>query len=266
MLRAEAMAALALLSSTLGRPVSGLRILALAVTGLLLVDPLLVGSLGFLLSVGASAGILLLATPLAALLPGPRPLAEALGVTLAAQVGVAPVLVPVFDGLPVASLPANLLAVPVAGPLMMWGMAAGLPAGIVGGTVGPAGPRAHRDHGGVGGGRRPVGRRRCRWAGPACPTCSLLARGGRRRLRGPPAGLAAQPSGAWRRRRSSSCWRPAVAARWPPARRRPARWWRAPTCGATAAPRCSSSTAPPPRRAGCSRPCTPSTSAGSTWW
>ena len=134
-LRAEAMAALALLSSTMGRPVSGLRILALAATGLLLIDPFLVGSLGFLLSVGASAGILLLAKPLAALLPGPRPLAQALGVTLAAQVGVAPVLVPVFDGLPVASLPANLLAVPVAGPLMMWGMAAGLPAGIVGGPV-----------------------------------------------------------------------------------------------------------------------------------
>jgi competence protein ComEC len=133
-LRAEAMAALGLLSSTMGRPVSGLRILALAATGCLLLDPLLVGSLGFLLSVGASAGILLLARPLADLLPGPRPLAQALGVTLAAQVGVAPILVPVFDGLPVASLPANLLAVPVAGPLMMWGIAAGLPAGIVGGA------------------------------------------------------------------------------------------------------------------------------------
>ncbi|HVF14737.1 MAG TPA: ComEC/Rec2 family competence protein [Acidimicrobiales bacterium] len=134
-LRAEAMAALALVSSTIGRPVSGLRILALAATGLLMIDPLLVGSLGFLLSVGASAGILLLAQPLSLLLPGPRPLAQALGVTLAAQVGVAPVLVPVFDGLPVASLPANLLAVPVAGPLMMWGMAAGFLAGIAGGWV-----------------------------------------------------------------------------------------------------------------------------------
>ncbi len=133
-LRAEAMAALALVSTTIGRPVSGVRILALAATALLLADPLLVGSLGFLLSVGASAGILLLAKPLAALLPGPRPLADALGVTLAAQVGVAPVLIPVFDGLPVASLPANMLAVPVAGPLMMWGIAAGLPAGILGGA------------------------------------------------------------------------------------------------------------------------------------
>ena len=132
-LRAEAMAALALVAATLGRQASGLRILALAATGLLLVDPLLVGSIGFLLSVGASAGILLLAGPIARLIPGPRPLAQALAVTVAAQIGVAPILVPVFDGLPVAALPANLLAVPVAGPLMMWGLAAGLPAGLIGG-------------------------------------------------------------------------------------------------------------------------------------
>ena len=134
-LRAEAMSGVALVASTLGRPVSGLRILALAVTGVLLVDPLLVGSVSFLLSAGACAGIALFARPLGAALPGPRPLASALGVTLAAQLGVAPVLVPVFGGLPVAAVPANLLAVPAAGPVMMWGMAAGLPAGVVGGTV-----------------------------------------------------------------------------------------------------------------------------------
>lgn len=133
-LRAEAMAALALVSATSGRPASGLRILALAVTGLLLIDPFLVGSVGFLLSVGASAGILVFARPVADLLPGPRPLAQALGLTFAAQVGVAPILVPVFGGVPVASLPANLLAVPLAAPVMMWGLAAGLPAGLLGGT------------------------------------------------------------------------------------------------------------------------------------
>lgn len=135
-LRAEAMAALALLAAAIGRPASSLRLLSLAVTGLLLVDPLLVRSLGFLLSVGACAGIALLSTRITARLPGPRVLAEALGVTLAAQVGVLPVLVPVFGGLPVSALPANLLAAPVAGPLMMWGMAAGLPAGWVGGGLG----------------------------------------------------------------------------------------------------------------------------------
>lgn len=134
-LRASAMAGLALVATTMGRPTSSVRILALAVTALLLIDPLLVGSVGFLLSVGASAGIILLARPLEAVLPGPPVVARALSVTLAAQVGVAPVLVPVFGGLPVASLPANLLAVPVAGPLMVWGIAAGLPAGLVGDPV-----------------------------------------------------------------------------------------------------------------------------------
>ena len=134
-LRAVAMAALTLLAAAMGRPASSLRILSLAVTGLVLVDPLLVHSLGFLLSVGACAGIALFSTRLAARLPGPRPVASAMGVTLAAQLGVMPILVPVFGGLPVAALPANLLGAPVAGPLMMWGMAAGLVAGWTGDTM-----------------------------------------------------------------------------------------------------------------------------------
>jgi competence protein ComEC len=134
-LRAVAMVSVSLLAWAMGRPASALRLLALAVTALLVIDPLLVHSVGFLLSVGACTGIALLARPIGEALPGPRPLAGALGVTMAAQLGVAPVLVPVFGGVPVASLPANLLAVPAAGPVMMWGLAAGLPAGVVGGAV-----------------------------------------------------------------------------------------------------------------------------------
>ncbi|MGI8683957.1 MAG: ComEC/Rec2 family competence protein [Acidimicrobiales bacterium] len=125
-LRASAMAGVTLLATTLGRPASTLRVLALAATALLLVDPLLVGSVGFLLSCGACAGIAVLAGPLSRRMPLP------LAVTLAAQVGVAPVLVPVFGGVPVASVPANLLAVPAAGPVMVWGLVAGLPAGLLG--------------------------------------------------------------------------------------------------------------------------------------
>src|SRR5207249_12302112 len=45
------------------------------------------------------------------------------------------VLVPVFGGVPVVSVAANLLAVPAAGPVMMWGLAAGVPAGLIGGVV-----------------------------------------------------------------------------------------------------------------------------------
>ena len=125
-LRAEAMASVSLLASTMGRPASTIRVLALAVTGLLLVDPLLVRSVGFLLSCGACTGIALLAGPLSRHLPLP------VAVTLAAQVGVAPLLAPVFGGVPLASVPANLLAAPAAGPVMMWGLAAGLPAGLLG--------------------------------------------------------------------------------------------------------------------------------------
>ena len=132
-LRAVAMVSVSMLAWAMGRPSSTVRLLALAVTGLLVVDPLLVHSVGFLLSVGACTGIALLARPIADALPGPRALTDALGVTMAAQLGVAPVLVPVFGGVPVASLPANLLAVPAAGPVMMWGIVAGLPAGVFGG-------------------------------------------------------------------------------------------------------------------------------------
>lgn len=131
-MRASAMAALACTAAGLGRPASRRRLLALAVAAVVLIDPLLVRSVGFQLSVGACLGIIALAAPLAARLPGPRPLAEVVAVTVAAQIGVAPVLVPVFGGLPVAALPANVLAAPAAGPLMVWGLTAGLAAGVLG--------------------------------------------------------------------------------------------------------------------------------------
>jgi competence protein ComEC len=128
-LRASAMAGLAALAATLGREASGIRLLALAVTGLVLVDPILVHSLGFGLSIAASAGILLLGPVIAGPLPGPRWFASAVGITLGAQLGVAPLLVPTFGGLPLVALPANLLAAPAAGPLVAWGMTAGVAAG-----------------------------------------------------------------------------------------------------------------------------------------
>jgi len=56
-------------------------------------------------------------------------------VTLAAQLGVAPVLLATFGPIPVASLPANLLAVPAAGLVMVWGLTGGVVAGLGGGVV-----------------------------------------------------------------------------------------------------------------------------------
>ena len=124
-LRAIAMASIALVAGYLGRPTDGLRVLALAATALLVADPFLLHSVGFLLSCGASLGIAVLARPIAARLPGPAWVREVLGVTAAAQVGVAPVLIPVFGSMPLVSLPANLVAVPLAAPLTMWGLATG---------------------------------------------------------------------------------------------------------------------------------------------
>jgi competence protein ComEC len=134
-LRATVMAGLAALAVALGRAASGVRVLALAVAALVVADPFLVHAVGFRLSVAASAGILFLAAPLAAAIPGPRFVVLPLAVTLAAQAGVAPVLIPTFGPMPVAAIPANLLAEPVAGLVMMWGCSAGLVAGVAGGPV-----------------------------------------------------------------------------------------------------------------------------------
>lgn len=134
-LRASAMAAVAVTATLAGRPGGALRTLALAVAGVVLVDPLLVWSVGFQLSVGASLGIVVVGPWLAARVRGPRWWAEAVAVTVAAQVGVLPVLVPRFGGMPVVSVPANLLAVPVAGLVTTWGLPAGIVAGVVGGRV-----------------------------------------------------------------------------------------------------------------------------------
>jgi competence protein ComEC len=131
-LRASAMASIACWSAFTGQPVARLRTIGVAVAALLLVDPMLARSVGFQLSVGASLGLVTLAAPIAARLRGPRWLAEPLAVTLAAQVGVAPILLTTFGGMPVVTPLANLLAVPVAGPLTAWGLGAGLLAGIVG--------------------------------------------------------------------------------------------------------------------------------------
>ncbi len=133
-LRATAMAALALLAGALGIEASALRLVALAVAGLVLVDPMLVHRLGFQLSVAAVVGLALWARPLAARLRGPAVLREAVAATLAAQAATAPLLL-TLGGLPPASIPANALAVPAAAPVMVWGLTGGLAAGLLGGPA-----------------------------------------------------------------------------------------------------------------------------------
>lgn len=134
-LRAAAMALVAVSAEAAGVPLAALRRLALAVAGLVLIDPLLVAAMGFRLSVGAALGIAVLGGPdgpVCRCLPPamPRWLREPLAVTVGAQAGTAPILVPAFGGIPVASVPANLLAEPVAGLVTTWGLPAGLLAGL----------------------------------------------------------------------------------------------------------------------------------------
>ena len=135
-LRAGVMAMLASSSFVLGRQQSVIRLLAWTISILVLVDPMLVWSVGFWLSTGATAGVCLVAPPLARRLPGPSWLRVPISVTLGAQVGVALPSWLVFHRLPLVSLPANLLAVPVAGFVMLFG----IPAGLLSAVVAPLAP------------------------------------------------------------------------------------------------------------------------------
>ncbi|CAN5879308.1 hypothetical protein BH20ACT7_BH20ACT7_17990 [soil metagenome] len=127
-LRAGVMAALVLLSQRTGRGHDARNTLAVAALLLLLVDPLLAGQLGFALSVLATAGVLVVGPELARRVPGPRSLALLLGASAGAQVGVAPVLLGVEGAVPLASLPANLIAVPAAAIASAIGVVAALTA------------------------------------------------------------------------------------------------------------------------------------------
>ena len=130
-LRASVMAALAATAFVTGRERSGIGLLALALTGLVLVDPLLVWSVGLWLSAGATAGLALFAAPIERRLPGPRWFTTPASAALAAQIGVLPVSGLVFGMPSVISLPANLLAVPIAGAVMLIGFPVALTASVL---------------------------------------------------------------------------------------------------------------------------------------
>ena len=129
--RAGTMAAISTTAFATGRDRAPFRVLCLAVTLLVLVDPLLLRSIGFWLSVGATAGVCTVGPWLARRLSVLGILAKPVGITLGAQLGVALPSVLVFGRLPLVSIPANVLAVPVAGFVMLYGLPAALVAGWV---------------------------------------------------------------------------------------------------------------------------------------
>ncbi|WP_036284134.1 ComEC/Rec2 family competence protein [Microbacterium luticocti] len=124
--RAAAMAAIAMLGVLLGRRGTGVALLCAAVTGSLLLDPWLSGSLGFALSVAATAALLVLAAPLAAGMGRvlPRAIALGLAVPLAAQLACGPWLVLINPTVPLYGVAANLLAAPAAPIATVLGLAA----------------------------------------------------------------------------------------------------------------------------------------------
>ncbi len=130
-LRAATMAVVALVAASSGRPLDGLRAVATTVLVLVLVDPMLVHSVGFQLSVAATLGLTLAGAPIAAGLRGPRWWREVLGASVAATLATLPLQVLTFGSVPVVGLVANVLAVPVAGLVVVAGPSAGLVAGLV---------------------------------------------------------------------------------------------------------------------------------------
>lgn len=120
-LRASWMAALGATSFALGGDRRPLRLLALSVIGMVAIDPLIVISPAWWLSVAATVGVAWLAPPLEAALVGPGWLRRPLAVTLGAQLAVAPVAAAVFGWPPLMSIPANVLVVPAVGAITIAG-------------------------------------------------------------------------------------------------------------------------------------------------
>lgn len=114
--RAATMASVVLLSLGSGRPARGVPVLAVAVAVLLAVDPWWCRSFGFVLSVLATAGLLILAPVLADALGRwmPHSLALLIAIPLAAQLACQPVLILLTPAVPVYGVVANLLAAPAA--------------------------------------------------------------------------------------------------------------------------------------------------------
>ncbi len=110
-IRASVMTAVPLLGASVGVPVDPWMALGVAVTTLLLVSADLLSSIGFQLSVAATAGVLVGV----GLAKGRRPrwLWTPLLVTICAQLAVAPIVLTVFGSMPLLAPVANLVVAPL---------------------------------------------------------------------------------------------------------------------------------------------------------
>ncbi|HAN25907.1 MAG: competence protein ComEC [Microbacterium sp.] len=128
--RAGAMAAIAMIAVLTGRTATGIGVWSLALTVLLVLDPWLATSIGFALSAAATAALLVLARPLAAGLGRvmPRALALGIAVPLSAQLVCAPLIVVLTPTVPIYGVVANLIAAPAAPVATIVGLVATLAA------------------------------------------------------------------------------------------------------------------------------------------
>jgi competence protein ComEC len=135
--RAAVMATLVLGAFAVGRPVQGVPVLGAAVLVLLVIDPWLARQYGFVLSVLATGGLLVLAGPLARKLAGWMPLwlAAVIAVPVAAQLACQPVLILLDASIPTFGIVANLLAGPAAPLATVLGLVACLVAPLAPGVA-----------------------------------------------------------------------------------------------------------------------------------
>lgn len=131
-LRAAMMAGFVALGTARGRDTPAPRMLGLAIIVLVVCDPLLAWSVGFWMSSSATLGLLVITPQLAKIIPGPTWFSAALSTTMGAQLGVMPITAIIFHSAPVIALVTNLLAVPIAGAVMLVGIPLGMLAGILG--------------------------------------------------------------------------------------------------------------------------------------
>ncbi|HEY7009755.1 MAG TPA: ComEC/Rec2 family competence protein, partial [Jatrophihabitantaceae bacterium] len=132
-LRAAAMAAIALISLAAGRPRQALPALAASALGLLIWQPALAIDAGFAMSALATGALLLIAPGWAVRLRRwrvPPVLAEAVAVAAAAHVVTAPVIAAIAGRVSLVAVPANVLAEPAVVPATVFGFAAAVVAPV----------------------------------------------------------------------------------------------------------------------------------------
>ena len=107
----------------IGRPGLAANALGAAAAVMLIADPAAIAEPSFQMSVGATGGLVTLRSRIAAMLPGPRAVADPVATTLAASVATIPVSAAAFARVSIVSPLVNLIAVPFLAPIVVFGAA-----------------------------------------------------------------------------------------------------------------------------------------------